>query len=629
MALITLDFETTYSTEYSLTKMSETDYILDPRFEIIMCSVKLGDQPTEVFVGHAAAARLGKIDWSKTAMLAHNVRFDGGILAWVFGHVPAMYLDTLSMSRATTHWTIGRSSLAKVAEYLGLPAKGNEVIKARGKRLADFTPDELVAYQAYCARDTDLCHAIFTKLKPRFRASEFLLIDMIARMFVLPQVKLNPVILSQNYQRVLADKAEALTRVGEIPKEVFSSNLRFAALLEEHGVEVPTKLSPTTGEYIPALAKGDWAFKELCANDTLPIDVQLLLAARTSVKSTLEETRSRMMLSLAERSWRVGKGWAPIPLKFSGARTHRLSGDGGANWQNLPRGSLLRTAIEAPTGWRIVHRDASQIEARMVAWMAACHPLLEAFAEGRDVYSEFASLIYARGITKVDTLERFVGKTAILGLGYGCGADKFRKMLFIGNGGISLKVDIEVAEHIVHYYRGKFPEIPDLWEFATRLLRQIIRFTNGLAYIDPAWDPVFGRIPIRPDYDSLVLPNDLKICYPELRSSKDMQMHYTDPQRNYPIKIYGAKVCENVSQALSRIIITDIAIRMRQLTGYRPFLTTHDSLDYVVPDGEASSVDAELARQFATVPAWAEGLPLASEGGYGVNLTAAERRANN
>jgi hypothetical protein len=98
-----------------------------------------------------------------------------------------------------------------------------------------------------------------------------------------------------------------------------------------------------------------------------------------------------------------------------------------------------------------------------------------------------------------------------------------------------------------------------------------------------------------------------------------MQMHYTDPQRNYPIRMWGSKLVENISQALSRIIVTDIAIRMLK-TGYRPFLTTHDSLDYCVPEGDASAVDAELARQFAHVPAWAHGLPLASEGGWGKNL---------
>ena len=630
MPLITLDFETMYDQDYSLTKMSETDYIKDARFEPIMCSIKEGDADTEVYVGKQIAPALARIDWSKSAVLAHNIRFDGAILAWHFGHVPKMYLDTLSMSRATTHWTIGRSSLAKVADYLGLPAKGDEVLKAKGKRLADFSPHELDLYKKYCARDTDLCHAIFTKMRPLFRASELQLIDMIARMFILPQVKLNPEVLQQNYDRVLADKAAALERVSAIPKEVFSSQPKFAALLEEHGVEVPMKTSPTTGDQIPALAKGDWAFKELCADDTHPPFVQLLLAARLSEKSTLEETRSRNMLRLAQTPWRVGTGWAPIPLKYSGARTHRLSGDGGANWQNLPRGSLLRTAIEAPAGWRIVHRDASQIEARMTAWLARCKTLLDAFREGRDVYSEFASIIYGRDIDpKVDKLERFVGKTAILGLGYGCGPDKFRKMLFIGNGGVSVKVDLETAEVIVANYRAVYHQIPALWQYVSYLIKQIIKLSRRVRYDRMPYGIDYSHVPIDFDYDCFILPNGLKISYPNLRQDNaTAQMLYDDPNRNDPVYIYGAKAVENISQALSRILVTDIMVRVYKQTGYRPFLSTHDSLDFCVPLSEAAVMDAELEKQFAFVPDWAKGLPLTSEGGYGINLTAAEHKNN-
>ena len=192
-------------------------------------------------------------------------------LSWPGTTAARAYLDTLSMSRATTHWTIGRSSLAKVAEYLGLPAKGDEVLKAKGKRLQDFTDTELDLYAKYCIRDTDLAHALFWKMRKLFPASELILIDMIVRMFILPQIRLNAAVLRQNYQRVLAEKEAALAAVAEIPREVFSSQPQFAALLAEHGIEVPMKTSPaSTGKEIPALAKGDWAFKELCADDTLP-----------------------------------------------------------------------------------------------------------------------------------------------------------------------------------------------------------------------------------------------------------------------------------------------------------------------------------------------------------------------
>ena len=264
----------------------------------------------------------------------------------------------------------------------------------------------------------------------------------------------------------------------------------------------------------------------------------------------------------------------------------------------------MRTAIEAPPGWRIVHRDASQIEARMTAWLAKCDSLVRAFARGRDVYSEFASIIYDREITKEDKLERFVGKTAILGLGYGCGAEKFRKMLFIGNGGISLKVDPDTAELIVANYRAVYQEIPCLWSYMTYLLKEIVKLSRRVTYNKQVYGIDYDHVPVRLDFDSLVLPNGLKICYPELREDSDRQLVYTDPNYNSPRHIYGAKGVENISQALSRIIVTDIAVAMRRLTGYTPFLSTHDSLDYCVPRVDAEAVDAELTRLFNKTPLW-------------------------
>ena len=126
MAIITGDFETAYDQQYSLRKMSTAEYILDPRFQTIMLALKINNGPSEVFLGHdAIARRLAEVDWENAAWCSHHTNFDGAILAWRYGITPAMYLDTLSMARATTHWVLGRSSLEKVSDYLGLPPKGD------------------------------------------------------------------------------------------------------------------------------------------------------------------------------------------------------------------------------------------------------------------------------------------------------------------------------------------------------------------------------------------------------------------------------------------------------------------------------------------------------------------------
>ena len=630
--IVSGDFETYYDKEYSLSKMSEVEYILDPRFETIMLGLKLGSGPTRTHVGRdAVAAALAEIDWSSAAWLSHNTRFDGAILAWRFGYVPRMYLDTLSMARATTHWNIGRSSLKAVSGYLGLPPKGDEVVRAIGKRLRDFMPDELHAYRVYCARDNDNAYDIFHLMRRCFSARELSLIDLVLRMFIMPQVLLDEAVLKQHLDEVEAEKAAVLAEIeATIDKSVFSSNAKFAQLLRDYGVEVPMKRSPTTGDLIPAIAKNDWAFKELCVDETQPIAVQTLLAARLSVKSTIEETRTRHLLRLARTSWPTqGVGWGVVPLKYSGARTHRLSGDGGTNWQNFRRGSTIRKAIKAPPRYRIVHRDASQIEARMVAWLACCWPLLDAFAGGRDVYSEFASLVYGRNVTRDDVKERFVGKTAILGLGYGCGASRFQHMLFIGNGGISYRIESLEASRIVRQYRTFYAEVPMLWRAMDGVLGAVIGRRIGRHGESDARE-LLARIPIEPDHDSIILPSGLKISYPNIRhyrSENKIEICYDDPYGGQQ-KLYGAKTVENVSQALARIIVTDIAVRVYQNTRHHPFLSTHDSLDYCVPASEAEDLDIELEHEFAVTPDWAEGLPLASEGGWGVTLHDAERGVN-
>lgn len=640
MPVVTIDFETYYSTEYSLTRMSEIDYILSPLFQTIMCTFKLNDEPSVVAVGHDAVARkFAEYDWSKTAMCSHNMRFDGSIAAWHFGVTPALYLCTLSMARALTHSRIGRSSLKAVSDYLGLPPKGTDVLNARGKRLEDFTPAELRGYVAYCFRDNDNCRDIFNIFMKVFPKSELRLVDTVMRMFIEPQVLLDPNALATHLANVRVEKAAIMAKVAHIDKSVFSSNVKFAALLQEVGVDPPRKISPVTGQETWAFAKNDRDFKELCEDPDQPLEVQAMLAARIGTKSTIEETRTESLLNLSLREWTAkGLGWAPVPIKYYGAHTGRVSGDGGFNWLNFKRGSQIRAGVKAPPGYRIIHRDASQIEARMVAYMAGCQKLLEAFRDpARDPYAEFAGIIYRRLITKADKLERFVGKTGVLGLGYGCGPPKFRHMLFIGNGGISVKIDEKEAQRIVYAYREEYKEVKDLWAAADAMLHRMawscqpLRAGNARMLREPP-----KQVPIiEPGHEAIWMPNGMCIAYPEIDWHDDVDLmgqrvkalKYSNGHGGFK-KIYGAKAIENISQGLTRIIVTNTADRVRQITDYHPFLHTYDSLDYCVPEGDAPAFDALLEREFAVVPDWAPGLPLASEGGWGPTLLLAEQGYN-
>lgn len=629
--IITLDFETYYDTDYSLSRMSEVEYLLDPRYQTIMCAIKLGDAPTVAYLGEANIREaFAQIDFDNHAVLAHNTRFDGSILAWHYGIVPRLLLDTMAMARSMIHPYSGSSSLANVAKYLALPAKGDTVVRARGKRLESFTRDELQEYQEYCIHDTDLCRQIFDRfMASGFPKSELRVIDIALRCFLAPQAWLDPHKLAAHLHHVQALKAQALAKVAHVDKSVFSSNLKFAALLEMRGVEVPRKISPTTGEEIYALAKNDRAFRELCADADQSIEVQALLACRLGQRSTIEETRTQTMLGLALREWPgQGTGWMPVAYRYYAAITGRFGGDGGTNFANLPRGSAIRDAITAPDGYRVVHRDSSQIEARMLAWLAGCHTLLDAFREGRDVYSEFASRFYKRRVTKADKVERQAGKTAILQLGYSSGAEKFRHTLFVQQG---IDMPIEDAQTLVRLYRELYHEIPMLWRHGdAALLRMMI--AAGRLQVNTL-TPLVEPIPVvREDVDAIWLPNGQAIQYPDLRVERNLATREENVVYDGPygemFKLYGGKLVANVTSALARIIVTDIMVRVHARTGYHPVMSTYDSLDYVVEEEQAIDIDELLTEEFAVVPVWAPDLPLASEGGWGVTLAEAERGVN-
>jgi DNA polymerase len=356
--------------------------------------------------------------------------------------------------------------------------------------------------------------------------------------------------------------------------------------------------------------------------------VQALLACRQGVKSTIDETRTETLLNLSLREWGPGQaGWMPVPYRYYGAHTGRFSGDGGYNFANLRRGAPIRDAICAPEGYRIVHRDSSQIECRMLAWLAGCHNLTEAFRQGRDVYSEFATRAYGHPVTKANALERFVGKTSVLGLGYGCGWAKFQQVLYIGSGGISVSIDETQARGLVNLYRYQlFPEVPGLWKKADVVLdRMILRAAGNQLSATHA-----NALPVVREADTtLWLPNGLPMQYPGIARTlaTGTDIYYDGPYGTTK-KIYGCKLVENVCQALARIIVTDIARRVYKNTGFHPVLGTYDSWDYCVPEAETEGFDQMLAREFAIAPAWASDLPLASEGGWGRTLLEAEQGVN-
>ena len=613
MKTIFIDYETYYDRDYSLRKMTPVEYVLDHRFECIGCAVKEGLDGEPYWVdGVDLPLFFADLNASDTMLVSHNALFDACITAWRYNFHPRLTADTLGIARATIGHECKSLSLANVALKLGIGAKGGTVHKVEGMSAAAIKAAGLYdEYVQYSSNDVELCAEIYRKLvveERRFPIKELAVMDMVIRCAIEPQMYLDQNVLALHHHTIKARKEELLQRVS-IDKSELMSNDKFAQALRNIGVEPPMKISLLTGKETFAFSKTDPAFMDLLEHDEP--QVQALVSARLGLKSTLEETRTERFMSIARLTWPGNKqGLMPMPLRYSGAHTHRLSGDWSLNVQNMPRGGALRRALIAPPGHVVLASDASQIEARIVAWIADQFDLVEQFAKGEDVYSSFASKVFGREINKkTDPAERFIGKTAILGLGYGLGWTKFQrtvKMQSKAQTGKLIDLTDEEALNVVQTYRNGYSSIPAIWRVLGDNIN-VLSSGNGSFSIGPC---VFEK-------GAILLPNGLRLHYHDLKYDNN---EWTYTYAGKPKRLYGGALLENIVQALARIVVMDAATRLRaKLAMYdvQLALQVHDELVYVVPEEVAAVCEKIALDEMSTRPSWAPTLPLAAEASYG------------
>lgn len=605
MNRVVLDFETFYDREYSLSKITTEEYVRDERFEALGVAIKIDDGPALWYPRPAIERGLQTVDWDNSLVIGQNMMFDAAILVWRYGCVARAWGDTLGMSRALFPHEKSHSLSAQSNRH-GIGVKGNEVINALGKRYADFTPAELARYGEYCINDVELTARLFDLYATgyKFPIGEMKLIDATMRMFVEPALRLDADLLREHLAEVRARQDEFLTATN-VERMTFMSNKQFADLLREHGVEPPTKISVTTGKETYAFAKTDEEFKAL-AEDHPDERVRLLVAARLGVKSTLEETRAERFLQMA------GRGPFPVPLRYYGAHSGRWSGQDSINLQNLPArtpgSNTLKRAILAPPGHVIIDCDSAQIEARTLAWLAGQDDLTAAFANKQDVYRLMAAQIYGVAPDQVDKTQRQVGKTVILGCGYGVGHVKLRMFLKT-----AAKVEVSEAEakRIIETYRRTYYRIPELWKRADTALAMLASQMPMPVDAQQLIHVVPGR--------GLSLPSGLYIQYPDLRqfADKENQLRWHYSSRGRTVAVYGGKCVENFTQAVARCVVGEQLLRIAKR--YKPVLTVHDAVACVAPEEEAEEAQRYVEECMSWRPRWAGSLPLACEAGRGAS----------
>ena len=245
---------------------------------------------------------------------------------------------------------------------------------------------------------------------------------------------------------------------------------------------------------------------------------------------------------------------------------------------------MLKRGIIAPQGYSIIDADSAQIEARVLAWLAEQDDLTQAFAKGEDVYKKMASKIYGVAESLITKDQRFVGKTTILGAGYGMGAQKFQDQLKT----FGFDMELHEARRVIKIYRETNHKINKLWRDAQLFLKD-------------------GKI---------LLPSGLHLRYDDLQfTTTDKGVEFDYKTRRGRTRIYGGKVIENVCQAIARCIIGEQMLQIAKR--YKVVLTVHDSIACCVKDEEVDEAQQYVEECMRQPPEWAEGLPIDCESGTG------------
>jgi DNA polymerase bacteriophage-type len=616
MTDIPVDFETYWDKDYRLDRMPTAEYVCDPRFEIIGVALRTPDGVDHWVHGDANHVRSELLrlvpDWSAVRVVAHNARFEAAILEWRLGIKPGAYLCTMVGSRPHILPYTRSVSLDAVGRYLGVGVKGDMATKTAGMHRSDFTPSQLDDYGKYAIYDEKISLGISEYLTKSLPVDEQEVIDLTIKKFVRPRLRLDRAALEARLTEIEVAKQALVglleSRYGTTLAAV-RSRPQFAALLARHGCEPPQKLNKK-GVATYAFAKDDLKFQDLLTHHNEA--VRDLVKAKMALSSTQEESRIRRLIRLHD----VKDGWLPVPLVYYGTHPGRCSGDDEINLQNLPRFEIkkgvqkgqLRKCIVPPDGYKIVTADFSQIEARIAATLAGQVDMREDFRTGADIYSKFATRAYGRPINKKDhPIERFVGKTCVLGLQYGMGAPKFHWQL--AKEGVILSP--VVATRIVHLYRDTYHFIPLLWRTLEALaLLQMMKKNAMFCPDGPLGCLIFA-------HERIILPNGMPICYPGLKKTgHGLQFDSRFAGVESGNKLWGGTMLENICQALARIVATRAELRLAR-RGLPAAHQVHDELIWVVPDMLVDKVKAAIALSMVEEVDFLPALPVAVEVKHG------------
>lgn len=608
MRLVFFDCETFFDSknDYTLKKMTTEEYIRDPRFEMSCAGIKWAPhEATQFYDQREVAYILKEEDWSDVFLVSHHAQFDLLILSHHFDVHPKRAGCTMSMARLMLGNHIG-VSLDSVRAQFGLPSKITPYHAMDGRHWSDMDQNTRDQMAAGVIDEVDSKVVIFRTLMERgFPPEELEIVDTTIKMFTEPTLRGDTDILARVWQDEFVKKQNLLQRLGVTEQQLQSAD-EFARLLQERGVEPQMKPGKPNADGSPkpiyAFAKTDPFMENLLGDEDE--EIRALAEARLGIKSTLLQTRAETVGFMAQR------GLICVYLRYAGAHTSRWSGGDGSNFQNWTNGSLINQSLIAPDGWLIVEPDASQIECRLLNFIARQDDKIDEFREGRDPYISVASEFYGFPVNKKDHPdERQLGKIVELQAGYMSGGEKIRATVRIKSGG-KLLLTSEEGKKARDSYRSTHPQVVQLWRDADMVLKRML---NWLSF---DWGPMRVQCNVEAGTRRIILPNGIQLNYDTLElyvDSESGDKYFRLKTRKGWEKTYSGKLVENVIQALARVVVSQAMIRLKH-RGFRIIMTKHDSIWMLVRDDEHLEENKRIIiEEMSREPDWLPGIPLAAE----------------
>lgn len=629
---LTIDFESYFDKDYTLKKpaWSNLEYIRSPKFKAQGAAIKKGNGLSFWVPGDRLEMCFERITWERTAVISHNSLFDLGILHDRFRISPGYRIDTLGLCRALLSHDLP-FDLDTICPLLGGPSKldgGDPLQETKG--IYDLPEELMERLGRYACRDADMAWYLFEALWPELPDDQRDFMNLILRMSTEGLLRFDGQ-EAEKARKEITDDREAKLEAAGVDATTLRSRDKFAKLLQDHGVEPPTKTTYTKkhpqGTQTWAMSKTqDPAFIALQAHP----DVGKFVTARFAVSSNNAITRIDRLNAITAQPPHT----LPVQVKYYGAHTGRLAGAGSINMQNLNArgvGSGLRKAITAPPGHVIVVKDQSGIELRLNMWFSGQYDVLELIRQGGDVYIQQAANQYKVPQWERDKTDkktesmRDYGKVVELGCGYQMGAPKFKANAATGPMGTEPRylTDGE-AYDTIQTYRSSRPYVKASW--------------NDLNYValPTMTDPKANmpRGPVTFKHERIELPNGMSIRMPNLEAIEDGFRWGMNGVQHHP---YGGIMQENIMQSLTGIILSDNMLAIDKQLGGNDFARTlnnrrdieqavssrgavvhqvHDEILAVCRERDAEDVSTLMDEIMTNTPDWATGLPLEVEGGY-------------